>query len=204
MAIFPVGWCEANGYPLTPPIKPVCEYTHTHTHIYCLTLYCCGVCVCVCVYCHDLYTPLLLRWGYHWVGVPALKMICVYFWSCVCGKGVQAYICVLFCHVCQSLGVINVKTNVFPSICVYGLCNDMYCMCVCVCVCVVCVLFFSMEQVFRVTLCVFVCVHVHACWRLGREGVDEVGWIMHLTSLAPKNTLSLSLSFPSLSLTCED
>ncbi|KAL2102605.1 hypothetical protein ACEWY4_001773 [Coilia grayii] len=25
MAIFPVGWCEANGYPLTPPIKPVCQ-----------------------------------------------------------------------------------------------------------------------------------------------------------------------------------
>ncbi|XP_062374745.1 scm-like with four MBT domains protein 2 isoform X1 [Sardina pilchardus] len=25
MAIFPVGWCDANGYPLTPPIKPVCQ-----------------------------------------------------------------------------------------------------------------------------------------------------------------------------------
>ncbi|XP_028810465.1 scm-like with four MBT domains protein 2 isoform X2 [Denticeps clupeoides] len=25
MDIFPVGWCEANGYPLTPPVKPVCQ-----------------------------------------------------------------------------------------------------------------------------------------------------------------------------------
>uniref|UniRef100_A0AAY4DZF6 SLED domain-containing protein n=1 Tax=Denticeps clupeoides TaxID=299321 RepID=A0AAY4DZF6_9TELE len=25
MDIFPVGWCEANGYPLTPPVKPVCR-----------------------------------------------------------------------------------------------------------------------------------------------------------------------------------
>ncbi|MEQ2246753.1 hypothetical protein ILYODFUR_002496 [Ilyodon furcidens] len=25
MDIFPVGWCEANAYPLTPPIKPVCQ-----------------------------------------------------------------------------------------------------------------------------------------------------------------------------------
>ncbi|XP_061922366.1 scm-like with four MBT domains protein 2 isoform X3 [Entelurus aequoreus] len=24
MDIFPVGWCEANAYPLTPPLKPVC------------------------------------------------------------------------------------------------------------------------------------------------------------------------------------
>lgn len=35
MDIFPVGWCETNGYPLTPPLKPVCMYTHkyssTHT-----------------------------------------------------------------------------------------------------------------------------------------------------------------------------
>ncbi|XP_045928224.1 scm-like with four MBT domains protein 2 isoform X1 [Micropterus dolomieu] len=23
--IFPVGWCEANAYPLTPPLKPVCQ-----------------------------------------------------------------------------------------------------------------------------------------------------------------------------------
>ncbi|XP_060885630.1 scm-like with four MBT domains protein 2 isoform X1 [Labrus mixtus] len=25
MDIFPVGWCEANTYPLTPPLKPVCQ-----------------------------------------------------------------------------------------------------------------------------------------------------------------------------------
>uniref|UniRef100_A0A3Q3MFX5 Scm like with four mbt domains 2 n=1 Tax=Mastacembelus armatus TaxID=205130 RepID=A0A3Q3MFX5_9TELE len=25
MDIFPVGWCEANSYPLTPPLKPVCQ-----------------------------------------------------------------------------------------------------------------------------------------------------------------------------------
>ncbi|KAM7378498.1 hypothetical protein PAMA_013416 [Pampus argenteus] len=25
MNIFPVGWCEANSYPLTPPLKPVCQ-----------------------------------------------------------------------------------------------------------------------------------------------------------------------------------
>ncbi|XP_038594253.1 scm-like with four MBT domains protein 2 isoform X2 [Micropterus salmoides] len=25
MDIFPVGWCEANAYPLTPPLKPVCQ-----------------------------------------------------------------------------------------------------------------------------------------------------------------------------------
>ncbi|KAM3587859.1 uncharacterized protein V6R79_015419 [Siganus canaliculatus] len=25
MDIFPVGWCEANVYPLTPPLKPVCQ-----------------------------------------------------------------------------------------------------------------------------------------------------------------------------------
>ncbi|KAM4712430.1 scm-like with four MBT domains protein 2 isoform 2-T7 [Anableps anableps] len=25
MDIFPVGWCEANAYPLTPPAKPVCQ-----------------------------------------------------------------------------------------------------------------------------------------------------------------------------------
>ncbi|XP_029018276.1 scm-like with four MBT domains protein 2 isoform X2 [Betta splendens] len=25
MDVFPVGWCEANGYPLTPPLKPVCQ-----------------------------------------------------------------------------------------------------------------------------------------------------------------------------------
>ncbi|KAM9705788.1 scm-like with four MBT domains protein 2 isoform 2-T3 [Menidia menidia] len=25
MDIFPVGWCEANGYPLTTPLKPVCQ-----------------------------------------------------------------------------------------------------------------------------------------------------------------------------------
>ncbi|XP_062339049.1 scm-like with four MBT domains protein 2 isoform X1 [Osmerus eperlanus] len=25
MDIFPVGWCEANGYPLTSPLKPVCQ-----------------------------------------------------------------------------------------------------------------------------------------------------------------------------------
>ncbi|XP_048876775.1 scm-like with four MBT domains protein 2 [Brienomyrus brachyistius] len=25
MAIFPLGWCEANGYQLTPPHKPVCQ-----------------------------------------------------------------------------------------------------------------------------------------------------------------------------------
>lgn len=30
MDIFPVGWCEANGYLLTPPLKPVCTYTLTH------------------------------------------------------------------------------------------------------------------------------------------------------------------------------
>uniref|UniRef100_A0A667Z9B3 Scm like with four mbt domains 2 n=1 Tax=Myripristis murdjan TaxID=586833 RepID=A0A667Z9B3_9TELE len=26
MDIFPVGWCEANAYPLTPPLKPVCTF----------------------------------------------------------------------------------------------------------------------------------------------------------------------------------
>lgn len=26
MDIFPVGWCEANSYPLTTPHKTVCEY----------------------------------------------------------------------------------------------------------------------------------------------------------------------------------
>lgn len=26
MAIFPMGWCETNGYQLTPPHKPVCTY----------------------------------------------------------------------------------------------------------------------------------------------------------------------------------
>lgn len=31
MDIFPVGWCEANAYPLAPPIKAVCTYTHTWT-----------------------------------------------------------------------------------------------------------------------------------------------------------------------------
>ncbi|XP_075967437.1 scm-like with four MBT domains protein 2 isoform X1 [Anarhichas minor] len=25
MDIFPVGWCETNAYPLTPPLKPVCQ-----------------------------------------------------------------------------------------------------------------------------------------------------------------------------------
>uniref|UniRef100_A0A087XFT3 Scm like with four mbt domains 2 n=1 Tax=Poecilia formosa TaxID=48698 RepID=A0A087XFT3_POEFO len=25
MDIFPVGWCEANSYPLTPPLRPVCQ-----------------------------------------------------------------------------------------------------------------------------------------------------------------------------------
>lgn len=25
MDVFPVGWCEANAYPLTPPLKPVCQ-----------------------------------------------------------------------------------------------------------------------------------------------------------------------------------
>lgn len=33
MDIFPVGWCEANAYPLTPPIKPVCTYTHKYTQM---------------------------------------------------------------------------------------------------------------------------------------------------------------------------
>lgn len=27
MEIFPVGWCEANAYNLTPPHKAVCKYT---------------------------------------------------------------------------------------------------------------------------------------------------------------------------------
>lgn len=26
MDIFPVGWCEANSYPLTTPHKTICEY----------------------------------------------------------------------------------------------------------------------------------------------------------------------------------
>lgn len=29
MEIFPVGWCEANSYPLTSPLKPVCTSTQT-------------------------------------------------------------------------------------------------------------------------------------------------------------------------------
>lgn len=29
MDIFPVGWCEANAYNLTPPHKAVCKYTET-------------------------------------------------------------------------------------------------------------------------------------------------------------------------------
>lgn len=28
MDIFPAGWCEANTYPLTPPLKPVCMYMY--------------------------------------------------------------------------------------------------------------------------------------------------------------------------------
>lgn len=34
MDIFPVGWCEANAYPLTPPLKPVCMYTRKETHTF--------------------------------------------------------------------------------------------------------------------------------------------------------------------------
>lgn len=29
MDIFPVGWCEANAYNLTPPHKAVCKYMET-------------------------------------------------------------------------------------------------------------------------------------------------------------------------------
>uniref|UniRef100_A0A3P9PZ86 Scm like with four mbt domains 2 n=1 Tax=Poecilia reticulata TaxID=8081 RepID=A0A3P9PZ86_POERE len=30
MDVFPVGWCEANSYPLTPPLRPACTYRHSN------------------------------------------------------------------------------------------------------------------------------------------------------------------------------
>lgn len=33
MDIFPVGWCEANAYNLTPPHKAVCKYMETSSSI---------------------------------------------------------------------------------------------------------------------------------------------------------------------------
>lgn len=33
MDIFPVGWCEANAYNLTPPHKAVCKYMETSSSV---------------------------------------------------------------------------------------------------------------------------------------------------------------------------
>uniref|UniRef100_A0A3P9PZM9 Scm like with four mbt domains 2 n=1 Tax=Poecilia reticulata TaxID=8081 RepID=A0A3P9PZM9_POERE len=34
MDVFPVGWCEANSYPLTPPLRPACTYRHSNYFIF--------------------------------------------------------------------------------------------------------------------------------------------------------------------------
>uniref|UniRef100_A0A4W3INL4 Scm like with four mbt domains 2 n=1 Tax=Callorhinchus milii TaxID=7868 RepID=A0A4W3INL4_CALMI len=42
MDIFPVGWCEANGYPLTPPYRAVCKYLPVNKCTTTNGKYCCS------------------------------------------------------------------------------------------------------------------------------------------------------------------
>uniref|UniRef100_A0A4W4G7N3 SAM domain-containing protein n=1 Tax=Electrophorus electricus TaxID=8005 RepID=A0A4W4G7N3_ELEEL len=53
MDIFPVGWCEANGYPLTPLRKAVCQ-PQKKIAVILYRCVCVSVCVCVCVCVYDV------------------------------------------------------------------------------------------------------------------------------------------------------